>query len=168
MHTREQALTRLQEIVEYVKGIDEKIVNLDAWLSVVGQNGEPPRECGTICCIIGWMGIENQFGMTFDDDDTPYMIDVDWGGKQFRRYGFSAAAKMLFGNNFGETENGFYNRMYKVVRMLFSPVDEQDIPILGVGSLSSLLRLPHKEVFMKRAEYAVGMINDLYDEIEAM
>lgn len=174
MHTREQALTRLQEIAEYVKGIDEKIMNLDSWLSAVGRDGEPPRECGTICCVMGWMGIENKFGVTIEDDDTPYINAIDESGN-YRIYGFSAAMEVIFGGNFRDSSNSSYELAHNIVRTLFGPVHfGRDSVVFGMKfdesdeRIRELQKISHKEIFLKRAEYAVKMINALYDGVEAV
>lgn len=58
MHTYEQVIKRIDEIVQMVNEIPADRINMDAWVTMHDDS-----ECGSICCVLGWAASKQMFGM---------------------------------------------------------------------------------------------------------
>lgn len=156
MHTREQTLQRLDEIVQFAMTIPAENISLDQWVSDTGAENKVTPECGAICCIIGWMAALNKFGFYFFQGEAGRPCVMSKTGNPVFSYG--AASKVLFGVSYlGSIPDEEYVQMLNVVSKLFNPA----------GAEESATGLSDKDIFLLRVNNAKDNINHLYDYLEA-
>ncbi|WP_374335460.1 hypothetical protein [Methyloversatilis sp.] len=167
MHTREETLNRLAEIVKFVKKIKAKELNFDAW-------GRYNPKCGTICCVMGWLTESNMYSLKWATHR--YSYPTLEGENCFRFSGFDAARNILFGDIGAWTEAAGADQI-DGRQLLYGWARGIATNLFGVTGDSSydeeiamdhdINKLSHKKLFLLRVGHATADINNLYDEIEA-
>lgn len=96
MHTYEQVIKRIDEIVQMINEIPADRINMDAWVTMHDDS-----ECGSICCVLGWAANKQMFDLHLRTRvridaaarPRPFMVPVVGASEEF-----DAGRHILFGD----------------------------------------------------------------------
>lgn len=165
MFSLQQVNHRLDQIEQFVKTLDPGSVNMNSWVSTLDD-----PDCGTVCCIMGWMAHEQLFGLKLD---YPVWTTRDrirgevHPAPMINDYcGYNAAALVLFGN---DIPNDHIEATLEIAEELFCPArgSVYDTPGDADQKYDQIYsdRPPydtHVDVFLKRIPHAREAIRALY------
>lgn len=148
MFTAQQTIDRIIEIGEFAKTLQPEQVNMDRWQSAPDGN-----ECGTVCCIMGWLAHKEMFGlkMVVAPGCEPHVASPETASGA---EGFTAAEQVLFGEVSSTKDWTHRMSAHRYLTFeLFSPIgSDLDDPDQQLSQL---------DTFLARIPKAIKYINDL-------
>lgn len=165
MFSLQQVNQRLDEIERFVKTLDPGSVNMNSWVSALDD-----PDCGTVCCIVGWIAHEQLFGLRLDYPTwtAHYRIrgEVSPAPMLGDYCGYNAAMLLLFGD---DIPNDYIGATVEIAEELFCPAHGSvyDSPVDADQKYKQIYsdRPPydtHVDVFLKRIPHAREAIRALY------
>lgn len=160
MHSIDETLSRVDQIVAMVNEIPDDNFSLDCWTT------DDP-DCGTIACAVGWAASRGMFGLTFCNHQPvlywKIVRQARWSHivPPGALYGMQAACGALFG-------------------AITIPDTDDYLPLHITGSLFDVPggskydavagqpwdEIPTKQVFLNRVPFVVDAIKQMYDRLE--
>lgn len=160
MHSINEVLSRVDQIVAMVNDIPDDNFSLDCWTT------DDP-DCGTIACAVGWAASRGMFGLTFCNHQPvlywKIVRQARWSHivPPGALYGMQAACGALFGAiTIPDTDDYL---PLDITGSLFDTPGGSKYDTVGVRTQSNLSA---KQIFLSRVPFVVDAIKQMYHQRE--